>query len=74
MTSPAATSLAARLRGRPELGIAALLGAVGGLVLWDAAGLHAPYSHADPVGPRTVPFIVAALLLGCAIWLCTDVL
>lgn len=59
---------------RSELGFAALLGAVGGFVLWDAARLHAPYSQADPVGPRTLPFLVGALLVGCALWLAVDVL
>lgn len=62
------------LRGRSELGIALLLGAVGGLVLWDASQLQVPYSQADPVGPKAVPYIVAALLLGCAVWLAVDVL
>lgn len=62
------------LRGRSELGIALLLGAVGGLVLWDASKLQVPYSQADPVGPKAVPYIVAALLLGCAVWLAVDVL
>jgi putative tricarboxylic transport membrane protein len=61
-------------RDRAELGFAALLGVVGGLVLWDAATLQAPYSQADPVGPRTVPFLVGGLLLACALWLAVDVL
>lgn len=68
------STLSTRLRGRSELGIALLLGAVGALVAWDALHLHAPYSQSDPVGPRTVPFIVAALLLVCAAWLSVDVL
>ena len=53
--------------------MALLLGAVGGLILWDAAQLEAPYSQADPVGPKTVPLVVAALLLACAVWLAVDV-
>ena len=61
-------------RGRSELGMAALLGAAGLLVAWDASGRHAPYSQSDPVGPRTVPYLVAALLVGCAAWLAVDVL
>ena len=64
----------ARLQGRSELGMAALLGAAGALVFWDAVHLHAPYSESDPVGPRAVPYLVAALLVGCAAWLATDVL
>jgi putative tricarboxylic transport membrane protein len=63
-----------RLRGRSELGMALLLGAVGGLVLWDAAQLNAPYSQSDPVGPRTVPYLVAGLLFLCTVWLIADVL
>jgi putative tricarboxylic transport membrane protein len=63
-----------RLAGRSELGVALLLGVVGVVVLVDAAGIHAPYSQADPVGPRTVPFLVAALLLVCAVGLAVNVL
>jgi putative tricarboxylic transport membrane protein len=70
----AATTTTRRASGRSELGVAALLGAVGALVLLDALGLHAPYSQSDPIGPRVVPFIVAALLFGCAIVLAIDVL
>jgi len=54
--------------------MAALLGAVAALVLWDAVHLHAPYSQSDPVGPRAVPYLVAALLAACAVWLTVDVL
>lgn len=68
------TSIAARLRGRSELGLAALLGVVGGVVVWDAGRLHATYAQADVVGPRTVPFAVGALLLVCAVLLAVDVL
>ena len=63
-----------RLTGRSELGVAALLGVVGVVVLLDALGLHAPYSRSDPIGPRVVPYIVAALLFGCAVVLAIDVL
>lgn len=68
------SSLTLRLQGRSELGFAALLGAVGAVVLWDAARLSAPYSQSDPVGPRTMPLLVGALLLLCAAWLVVDVL
>lgn len=54
--------------------MAALLGAAAALVLWDAVHLHAPYSQSDPVGPRAVPYLVAALLAACAVWLTVDVL
>ena len=63
-----------RLAGRSELGVALLLGVVGVVVLVDAAGIHAPYSQADPVGPRPVPFLFAALLLVCAVGLAVNVL
>src|SRR3954453_13723649 len=63
-----------RLAGRSELGVALLLGVVGVVVLVDAARIHAPYSQSDPVGPRTVPFVVAGLLLVCAAALAVNVL
>jgi len=68
------TSIAQRLRGRSELGMAALLGVVGGVVLWDATRLHRTYAKADVVGPRTLPFLVGGLLLVCAVLLAVDVL
>ena len=68
------TSIAQRLRGRSELGLAALLGVVGGVVVWDASRLHATYAQADVVGPRTVPFVVGGLLLMCAELLAVNVL
>ena len=68
------TSLATRLKGRSELGVAALLGAVGALVLFDAARLVMPYSQSDPVGPKTLPIIVGSLLLVCAVMLAVNVL
>jgi len=66
--------LAARLKGRSELGLAALLGAVGVIVILDALSLSVPYSQADPVGPKTMPFIVGGLLLVCAVLLAINVL
>ncbi|RAM38953.1 tripartite tricarboxylate transporter TctB family protein [Arthrobacter sp. UC242_113] len=68
------TSLASRLKGRSELGVAALLGAVGALVLFDAARLVVPYSQSDPVGPKALPMIVGGLLLICAVLLAVNVL
>jgi putative tricarboxylic transport membrane protein len=67
------TSSASRLKGRSELGVAALLGAVGALVLLDAARLVVPYSQSDPVGPKTLPIVVGALLLICAVMLAVNV-
>jgi putative tricarboxylic transport membrane protein len=66
--------LASRLKGRSELGVALLLGAVGVIVLVDALSLATPYSQSDPVGPKTLPFIVAGLLLVCAVLLAVNVL
>lgn len=62
------------LQGRAELGMAALLGAAGALVLWDATRLDAPYSQADPLGPRALPLAVGAMLVVCAVALAVDVL
>lgn len=67
-------SAPAWLKGRSELGLALLLGAVGAVVLLDAWRLDAPYSQSDVIGPKTVPYIVAGLLLVCAITLVADVL
>ncbi len=58
----------------PELGVSLLLAAVGAAVVFDAARLDVPYSQSDPVGPRTVPFIVGGLLLVCAVALAVNVL
>ena len=69
-TAPAATPRS----NRAELGVSALLGLVGAVVLLDAARLDVPYSQADPVGPRTVPFVVGGLLLACAVALAVNVL
>jgi putative tricarboxylic transport membrane protein len=68
------TTLASRLKGRSELGVAALLGVVGALVLIDAARLVVPYSQSDPVGPKALPMIVGTLLLVCAVLLAVNVL
>jgi len=68
------TSLATGLKGRSELGVALLLGAAGVLVFLDANGLATPNSKSDPVGPKTVPFIVAGMLVVCAVLLALNVL
>jgi len=59
---------------RAELGVAVLLAVVGVVVIVDAMGLDVPYSQSDPVGPRTVPYLVGALLLTCAVLLVINVL
>jgi len=68
------TSLTTGLKGRAELGVSLLLGAAGVLVFLDANGLVTPYSKSDPVGPKTVPFIVAGMLVVCAVLLAINVL
>ena len=68
------TSLTTGLKGRSELGVALLLGAAGVLVFLDANGLVTPYSKSDPVGPKTVPNIVAGMLVVCAVLLAINVL
>jgi putative tricarboxylic transport membrane protein len=72
---PASTGSGERgpVTGRSELGVAALLAALGALILLDTVGLEAPYSQSDPVGPKALPYIVAGLLLVCAVVLAIDV-
>ena len=62
------------LRGRSELGVAALLGVVGVVVAVDASGLDAGTAQVGPVGPKVVPLLVAGMLLVCAVLLAVDVL
>jgi putative tricarboxylic transport membrane protein len=54
--------------------MALLLAAVGLFVVWDASGLRQTYAEADPVGPKTMPYIVGGLLVLCALLLARDVL
>ncbi len=68
------SSLISGLKGRAELGVALLLGAAGVLVFLDANRLVTPYSQSDPVGPKTVPYIVAGLLVACAVLLAVSVI
>jgi putative tricarboxylic transport membrane protein len=68
------SSLISGLKGRAELGVVLLLGAAGVLVFLDANRLVTPYSQSDPVGPKTVPYIVAGLLVACAVLLAVNVI
>ncbi|TPV50281.1 tripartite tricarboxylate transporter TctB family protein [Pseudarthrobacter phenanthrenivorans] len=68
------SSLTTGLKGRAELGVALLLGVAGVLVFLDANGLVTPYSQSDPVGPKTVPYIVAGMLVVCAVLLAINVI
>lgn len=68
------TNATTSLKGRSELGVAAFLLVVGGVVLWNGATMSAPFSHADPVGPRAFPFIIGGMLVVVAVLLAIDVL
>lgn len=61
-------------RSRAELGIAALLGVAGVVVLWDASRITVPYSVSDVVGPKTMPVIIGSLLVVSAVLLAVNVL
>ncbi|GHJ22910.1 tripartite tricarboxylate transporter TctB family protein [Streptomyces albus] len=63
-----------RLRGSSELGVCALLLAVGVLMLTDALTMDTVASVRGPVGPRTVPVVVGAALVLVAVLLAVDVL
>jgi len=54
--------------------MAGFLGVVGVVVLVDALSLSTTYSQGDPVGPKALPVVVAALLLACSALLVVDVL
>ncbi|MEE2523510.1 tripartite tricarboxylate transporter TctB family protein [Pseudarthrobacter sp. J75] len=68
------SSIASGLKGRAELGVALLLGAAGVIVFLDASRLVITYSQTDPVGPKTLPYLVSGLLIVCAVFLAIDVL
>jgi putative tricarboxylic transport membrane protein len=68
------STLASRLKGRAELGVVLLLGVAGAVVIADAARIVTPYSKSDPVGPKTLPFIVGGMLVVCAVMLAINVL
>jgi len=72
-TNQASSGNGRRTVDRAELGVALLLGSIGAVVLFDAARLNVPYSQSDPVGPRTLPFMVSGLLLVCAVALAVNV-
>lgn len=57
-----------------ELGLAVLLVAVGGFVLYDASQLGATLVQTGPIGPKAVPYAVGGMLLLTAALLTVDVL
>ncbi|WP_031184417.1 tripartite tricarboxylate transporter TctB family protein [Streptomyces sp. NRRL F-5635] len=62
------------LREHSELGVCALLLALGVLVLTDALTMNVDITQRGPVGPKTVPIVVGAGLLVIAALLAVDVL
>jgi putative tricarboxylic transport membrane protein len=61
------------LKGRSELGVAALLAALALVIAVDAATLPTGLTQVGPVGPRVIPIIVALFLASCSILLALDV-
>ncbi|WP_237318774.1 tripartite tricarboxylate transporter TctB family protein [Streptomyces sp. JJ36] len=57
-----------------ELGVSAMLLAVGVLVLTDALTMEGNFIQRGPVGPKTVPVVVGCGLLLVAVLLAVDVL
>ncbi|TFC49271.1 tripartite tricarboxylate transporter TctB family protein [Cryobacterium sp. TMT1-21] len=62
------------MRGRSELGVAALLGALAAVVAVDAANIRHTAVSTGVMGPQVVPFLIAAGLALCAIALTVNVL
>lgn len=62
-----------RLHGRSELGLAALLGALGAFVLVETSSIDAPVD-VGAVGPRFFPTVVGVVLCVVGAWLAVDVL
>lgn len=62
------------IREHSELGVCLLLAALGVLVLADAMAIATDFTQRGPVGPKTMPYIVGALLIVVAALLARDVL
>lgn len=73
-TPPPATGRRSWLRDHSELGVCALLLALGVLVLTDALTMDVDITQRGPVGPKTVPLVVGTGLLVVAALLAVDVL
>lgn len=67
-------SIAERVKGRSELGIAVGLFVAACLVLYDASQIETSAAQRGPVGPAAVPTLIGALLLVVAVFLAVDVL
>lgn len=74
LTPEPATERRSWLRDHSELGVCALLLALGVLVLTDALTMDVDITQRGPVGPRTVPVVVGVGLLLVAALLAVDVL
>ncbi|WP_309109754.1 tripartite tricarboxylate transporter TctB family protein [Saccharothrix sp.] len=61
-------------REHSELGICAVLVALGGLVLVDAIRIPTDFAQRGPVGPKAVPVVVGVALIVVAVLLARDVL
>lgn len=59
--------------GGSELGVAALLGGIAILVLFDTAQMSTSLATRGPIGPKVVPAAVGVLLLVTAVLLAVDV-
>lgn len=57
----------------PELIFAGVVALIGVAIFIDASSLNVGYSQADPVGPKTVPFVVAGVLIASAVALAITV-
>lgn len=68
------SGLRARVQGRAELGVALALLCLGALVLFDASRIRTTAGVVGPIGPKTVPIIVGAMLILLAVLLARDVL
>jgi len=65
---------ASERKGYSEYGVAVLLLALGVWAIVDAMGLSETATARGPVGPRTVPVVVGALLIAMAVLLVVDLL
>lgn len=72
--TPTVGRVPAVLRGKAELGVAALLAVLALIVAWDAANIKQLSINAGVMGPQVVPNIIAIGLGLCAIALTVDVL
>ena len=72
--TPTVSRVPAVLRGKAELGVAALLGVLAIIVAWDAAHIKKLSINAGVMGPQVVPYIIAVGLGLCAIALTVEVM